>query len=143
MERQSPTGSPAFSARTKARLTLAAALFAGIAIGAAAVGQVHAQANAKAPGFTIAEIDVIDADQFQAFAKRNGAGVTAAGGRFLALHGRVAPEEGTPPKDIALIAWDSLDQAKAYFNSPTFKELIPLRDKGANVRLYHIEGLPK
>lgn len=122
-------------------LRLAAALLAGCAIGAAVAEGVHAQA--KPPAFTVVEIDVFDQEGFQEFAKRNGAGVRAAGGRFLALRGRIAVSEGTPPKGVALIAWDSFDQATGYFNSPTFKELIPLRDKSARVRLFHVEGLAK
>ncbi len=125
----------------KPSLSLAIALLAGCAIGAAVTKSVQAQA--KPPAYTIAEIDVIDPEGFQAFAKRNAAGVGAAGGLFLALRGRIETSEGAPPKAIALIAWESLDEAIRYFNSPTFKELIPLRDKAAKVRLFHVEGLPK
>jgi uncharacterized protein (DUF1330 family) len=125
----------------KSTLKLVIALLAGIAIRGAALNELHAQA--KPPAFTVAEIEVIDPATFQDFAKRNAAGVKAAGGRFLALRGRIVASEGTPPKGIALIAWDSLDQAVGYFASPTFKELIPLRDKGAKVRLFHVEGLAK
>jgi uncharacterized protein (DUF1330 family) len=42
-----------------------------------------------------------------------------------------------------LIAWDSLDQASAYFNSLPFKELQPLRDKAAKVRNFHVEGVAR
>jgi uncharacterized protein (DUF1330 family) len=122
-------------------LKLATALLAGCAIGAAVVEGVHAQA--KPPAFTVAEIDVFDPEGFQEFAKLNTASVAAAGGRFLALRGRVASSEGVPPKGVAIIAWDSLDQATEYFSSPTFKELIPLRDRSARVRLFHVEGLTK
>jgi uncharacterized protein (DUF1330 family) len=125
----------------KSTLKLVISLLAGIAIGGAALNGLHAQA--KPPAFTIAEIEVIDPTGFQDFAKRNGAGMTAASGRVLALRGRIVTSEGTPPKGIALIAWDSLDQATEYFNSPTFKVLIPLRDKSAKVRLFHVEGLAK
>ena len=125
----------------KSTLKLVISLLAGIAIGGAALNGLHAQA--KPPAFTIAEIEVIDPTGFQDFAKRNGAGMSAAGGRVLALRGRIVTSEGTPPKGIALIAWDSLDQATEYFNSPTFKALIPLRDKSAKVRLFHVEGLAK
>lgn len=125
----------------KSTLKLVISLLAGIAIGGAALNGLHAQA--KPPAFTIAEIEVIDPTGFQDFAKRNGAGMSAAGGRVLALRGRIVTSEGTPPKGAALIAWDSLDQATEYFNSPTFKALIPLRDKSAKVRLFHVEGLAK
>ena len=125
----------------KTSLSLALALLAGGAIGAAAVKGVQAQA--KPPAYTIAEIDVIDPEGFKIFAKRNSAGVAAAGGLFLALRGRIVTSEGAAPKAVAVIAWESLEEATGYFNSPTFKELIPLRDKAAKVRLFHVEGLAK
>lgn len=126
----------------RASLTLAVAFITGCVAGAAALKGVQAQA--KPPAFTIAEVDVIDPEAFQAFAKRNSVAVAAAGGHFLAtVRGRVVGMRGTPPKAVNLIAWDNLDQAIAYFNSPPFKELIPLRDKGANVRLFQVEGVPK
>lgn len=117
------------------------ALVAGCAMGIAVTKGVQAQA--KPPAYTIVEIDVIDPEGFQAFAKRNAAGVSAAGGLFLARRGRIVTSEGAPPKAISLIAWESFDDAVGYFNSPTFKERIPLRDKAAKVRLFHVEGLMK
>ena len=126
----------------KPTLSLVIALLAGIAAGGAALNELHAQA--KPPAFTIAEVDVIDPEAFKAFAERNSQAVAAAGGHFLAVvRGRIVTSKGTPPKAVNVIAWDSLDQATGYFSSPAFKELIPLRDKGANVRLFHVEGLPK
>ena len=127
----------------KASLSLAIVLLTGCAIGAVAENGIRPKA--KPPAYTIAEIDVIDPEGFQVFAKRNAAGVSAAGGLFLALphRGGILASEGPAPKAIALIAWDSLDEATKYFNSPTFKELVPLRDKAARVRLFHVEGLPR
>jgi uncharacterized protein (DUF1330 family) len=125
----------------RTRSSLAIALLAGCAIGAAAMAAVHAQATP--PAYSIVEVDVIDAEGFKAFAQRNAAGVAAAGGQFIVRHGRVVTSEGTPPKGVFIIAWGSLDKATGYFKSPTFKELIPLRDKAAKVRLFHVEGLAK
>jgi uncharacterized protein (DUF1330 family) len=112
------------------------AWLAGCAIGAAATAAVHAQASP--PAYSIVEVDVIDAEAFKAFAGRNAAGVAAAGGKFIVRRGQVVP-----PKSVFIIEWDSLGKATGYFNSPAFKELIPLRDKAAKVRLFHVEGLPK
>jgi uncharacterized protein (DUF1330 family) len=125
----------------KSSSSLTIALIAGCAIGAAAMQAVHAQATP--PAYSIVEVDVIDAEGFQAFAKSNAAGVAAAGGQFIVRRGRVVTSEGTPPKGVFVIAWDSLDKASGYFGSPTFKELIPLRDKVAKVRLFHVEGIAK
>jgi uncharacterized protein (DUF1330 family) len=117
------------------------ALLTGCAIGAAATAAVHAQVTP--PAYSIVEVDVIDAEGFKAFAARNAAGVAAAGGQFIVRRGRVVTSEGAPPKDVFVIAWGSLDKATDYFGSPTFKDLIPLRNRAAKVRLFHVEGLPK
>lgn len=46
-------------------------------------------------------------------------------------------------ESVTVIAWDSLDQATAYFNSLPFKELQPLRDKAAKVLNFHVEGVAR
>ena len=125
----------------KMQLKLASALLAGCVAGAAVMEGVHAQT--MPPAFSIVEVEVIDPAGFQEFAKRNAAGVAIAGGRFIVRRGRTMTSVGTPPKAVFVIAWDSFDNATGYFNSPTFKELIPLRDKSAKVRLFHVEGLSK
>lgn len=125
----------------RSRSIPAVALLAGCAIGAAAMTMVHAQATP--PAYSIVEVEVTDAAGFKTFATRNAAGVAAAGGQFIVRNGRVVTSQGAPPKGVFIIAWGSLDKATGYFNSPTFKELIPLRDKTAKVRLFHVEGLPK
>lgn len=125
----------------KTTSSLVIALLAGCAFGAAGVRAVRAQA--PPPALSIVEVDIVDTQAFGEFAKLNAAGVAATGGRFVVRRGRVVTSAGTPPKDVFVIAWDSLDQAVAYFNSPTFRQLIPLRDKAAKVRLFHVEGLPK
>ena len=117
------------------------ALIVGCAVGAAIVSAVHA--SAKLPTFTIAEIEVTDPQAFQTFAKMNIEQISAAGGRFLAQRGRIVAQSGEAPKSVTLIAWDSLDQATAYFNSLPFKELQPLRDKAAKVRNFHVEGVAR
>ncbi|HWE19334.1 MAG TPA: DUF1330 domain-containing protein [Hyphomicrobiaceae bacterium] len=121
--------------------SLTMALLAGCAIGAVAMTALHAQATP--PAYSIVEVDVIDAEGFKAFAERNAAGVAAAGGQFIVRRGRVVTSEGTPPKGVFIIAWGSLDKATGYFTSPAFKELIPLRDKAARVRLFHVEGVAR
>jgi uncharacterized protein (DUF1330 family) len=47
----------------------------------------------------------------------------------------------TPPKQIVLIQWDSLEKAQAFFESDSYKQLTPIRDKGSNFRAFVIEGM--
>ena len=121
---------------------LAVALLAGIAIGGIALNGLHAQA--KPPAYSVVElVELHDPATMQEFAKRNRTGILAAGGRFLAFRGRIVAGNGTPPRAAGIVAWDNLDQAVGYFNSPYFKNLIPLRDKAAKQRLFIVEGLAK
>ena len=125
-----------------AKYNVALALLAGVAVGAAAVEVLHAQA--KAPAYTIAEIDVSDPAGFKAYADANTVGVPKAGGRFLVRGGKTVVLDGAPPaKRVALIGWESLEQAEAYYNSPAYKALVPNRDKASKFRAVLVEGEAK
>src|SRR6266404_3686482 len=104
---------------TKFKLTLAA--LAGIALGAAAVQGLHAQAKPKA--YQVVEIEVLDAAAQAVYASLIQAAVKAAGGRlFNTAGGRIVALEGTAaPKIVAINEWDSLEQAQAFVNSAAYK----------------------
>src|SRR2546423_11922718 len=64
-------------------------------------------------------------------------------GRSLrTLNGRIVPVEGgTPPKNVALIEWDSVEDAQAFYKSKTWTDLAPQRDKSQKtLRRYIVEG---
>jgi uncharacterized protein (DUF1330 family) len=119
----------------------AVAVLAGVAIGAAAIQGLHAQA--KAPAYTIAEIEVTDPANYKTYVDANSAGVEKAGGHFLARGGKVLELDGAVPKRFALIAWDNAEQAQAYYKSATYTALIPNRDKSSKFRAYIAEGIAK
>ena len=125
----------------RAHLATGLAMLTGFVLGAVAVQGLHAQS--KAPVYQVTEIDVLNqADYVKDFAPRAQAAIKAAGGRFLAAGGKVTPLEGEPPKArVVVIAWDSAEQAQAYRNSASFKELMPIRDKLAKFRAFLVEGL--
>jgi len=52
------------------------------------------------------------------------------GKSFLTLRGRVVPIEGAaPPSNVGIVEWDSVDDAVAFFKSPTWKAFDAERDK--------------
>jgi uncharacterized protein (DUF1330 family) len=113
-------------------------LATGIAIGALTSGVLRAQN--PPPAFTIAEIQVNDPEAFKDYASATGAGIPAAGGRFIVRSGKSFVINGEPPKSIAVIQWDTLYQARTYFESPDYKKLTPVRDKASKFRAFSIEG---
>jgi uncharacterized protein (DUF1330 family) len=127
------------------RTRFALAVIAAFALGGAVVEGLHAQAKAKPPVYVVAEIDVTDVDGYvkefapkaQALIKRSGATLLAAGQNVTAFEGR------PPAKRVAIQRWDSLEQYKAYRDSPEFKENRMIGDKYATFRAFAVEGVPQ
>ncbi|GAB2582034.1 DUF1330 domain-containing protein [Streptomyces capparidis] len=65
------------------------------------------------------------------------------GGRFL-VHG--APErevrEGAWPAALVIIAFPSMADARAWYDSPAYRELLPLRTRHMDGDVLLIDGLP-
>lgn len=121
------------------RLTMVLAVLGGFICGAAVIHAVHAQA--KAPAYTVAEVEVIDPGLFQKYAEGTGKGIPASGGRVIARGGKTYVVNGAPPKQVVLIQWESLDKARAFFESESYKQLVPVRDKASKFRAFVIEGV--
>jgi uncharacterized protein (DUF1330 family) len=124
----------------KTRYTVALTLLAGIAIGAAAVQGLHAQAKPKA--YVISETDALDAAAVAAYGPLIRPAIDAAGGhRLNTPGGKTVAFVGEPPKRIAITEWESLEKAQAFMNSAVFKNLAPQRDKAVKtIRSYAVEG---
>lgn len=113
-------------------------MLVGFGLGGLAIHGLHAQV--KPPAYTIAEIEVTDAAGYQEYTKGTTAAVPGAGGRFIVRGGKTFVVNGAPPKRIAVIQWDSYEQAQAFHNSDAYKKLIPIRDRSSNFRAFVVEG---
>ena len=126
---------------TKSKIALA--VVAGAALGAAAMQGLHAQAKPKA--YAVTETETLDAAAAAVYTPLVQAAQKAAGGarNFRTAGGRVVAIEGAAaPKRVAITEWDSLDKAKAFYSSPAWNELAPLRDKAVKtIRRYAVEAV--
>ena len=118
--------------------TITMSVLAGMAIGGAAVECLHAQT--KPPAYTIAEVEVIDPATYQQYIA---VGVPPTSGRFIVRGGKTYVVNGAPPKRVAIVEWESLEKAKAFYESEEYKRVIPIRDKSSNFRAFVIEGVAK
>ena len=127
----------------KTRYTVALSIVAGVAVGAAAVQALHAQA--KPPAYVIAEIDVMNLEPFdKEYVPPAAKAVTDGGGKYIVRGGATAAFFGEPPKPrIAVMVFESMEKARAAFDSPAFKEAKKVGDKYAKFRVYAVEGLPQ
>ena len=125
----------------KTRFTVALAMFAGIGLGALAVQGLHAQ-GAKPKAYSVGEIEILDSSAQAAYLPAARKALEAAHGRaFRTTAGRVVQLDGGPaPKAVAIVEWDSLDDAVAFYKSKAWADLTPERDKAIKVtRRYAVE----
>ncbi len=128
----------------KTRYSLLLAGFAGLAIGCIGMKAIHAQATATAPAYYIADFELTDPEGIRPY----GAGVASTfepfGGRFIVRGGQVAALEGEGPKGrLVVIAFDSMEKAQAWYHSPVYQQLKPIRQRSGNSRTFIVEGLAK
>ena len=123
-----------------AKYKIVLAVVSGVALGAAAVQGLHAQAKQKA--YSIGEIEVLDTAAQAAYLPAARKAIEGGHGRALrTAGGRVVQIEGGPaPKSAAVVEWDSLDDAVAFYKSKAWTDLAPQRDKATKViRRYVVE----
>jgi uncharacterized protein (DUF1330 family) len=126
----------------KTAYTVALSLFAGAALGGAAIQGLQAQGKPKA--YTISELETIDPAAQAAFTPLAQAAQKAAGGRtFVTGGGKIVGLEGAPPpKRVVINEFDSLEQAEAYYKSKAWNDLAPQRDKAIKtIRRYAVEAM--
>lgn len=127
----------------KTRYAAALGVLSGVVLGAVAIQTVHAQA--KPPVYTVFEIDVTNVGAYTTdYAPLAQASIDRAGGKQLAGGQKVTSLEGTPPKArVTIHRWDSLEQAKGWYNSADYKNARKIGDKYATFRAFAVEGLPE
>jgi uncharacterized protein (DUF1330 family) len=129
----------------KTQYTVALSILAGIGLGAAAVQGLHAQA--KPPAYFVVEIDKInDAVGLDVLVQRPRGGTDVAkelGGHYIARTYKITGLDGTPPVRFIAYAFDSVEKAQAFNNTPYMKEVNAIRDKTTQARSFIVEGLPQ
>ena len=125
----------------KPQFAAVAAVVAGIAIGASLVQVLHAQT--KPPAYVVIAVQsVTDAEAMKTVAQRASPEVLAiSGGRYIVRTNEITGLEGTPPKRLVIIAFDNLEKARAWQDSPGAKETAAMRARAAGSVSFMVEGV--
>jgi len=130
--------------QTKRKLTLA--LTAGLSIGIVAglAGARLLQAQTKAgPGFVIAEVDVTDLARIQEYGSKVPATLAPFSHHYVIRSSKIQSLEGDPPRGgIVMIAFESVEKAREWYDSPAYAAIRPIRQSAAKSRIFIVEGLP-
>jgi uncharacterized protein (DUF1330 family) len=109
-----------------------------LAIVMSAVPTLHGRV--QMPAYVITEIDVTDAEAFREYAPQVQPTFQPFGGRYVVRGGNVQSLAGAPPKRIVVIAFDNMDRARSWYDSPKYGALKSLRDKAGKARIFVVEG---
>ncbi|HTS24182.1 MAG TPA: DUF1330 domain-containing protein [Casimicrobiaceae bacterium] len=94
--------------------------------------------------YFINDMEVTDPQLLEEYKKLSPQTVAQYGGRFLARGGRCETLEGHwVPKRLVIIEFPSLEQAKAWADSPEYAPAKRLRHKASRSNIVVVEGSPK
>ena len=93
-------------------------------------------------GYVIANIDVRDANGYEAYRSRTTDIVVHYGGRFLVRGGAVEVREGDPGiSRLVVLEFPSLAAARTFYDSPEYQAILPHRRDNSVGTLFLVEGV--
>ena len=94
-----------------------------------------------AKGYLVVHLDVTDPEQFEKYREKVPATIAQYGGRYLIRGGAMETMEGDelPPRTV-LLEFDSVAQAKTWYNSPEYQEIIGIRLGASTGQTQIVEG---
>jgi len=129
----------------KSKYKLLVGVVAGTLAGAAVSHAIHGQEVKAPPVYLISEADVITdptgvkeygAKVLETLAPFNGHyHFVVRGGKTESLDG------GAPPKGIVIFAFDSAEQAHAWYDSPAYAAIRPIRQAATKGRTFLVDSV--
>jgi uncharacterized protein (DUF1330 family) len=119
---------------------LAWAMLVGVSLGVVGAEVIHAQQAKVAPGYVIAEVEVTDPARMQKYGEKVPETLAPFNHHYVVRGGKTQSLEGEPPKGIVIIAFDSAEKAREWYESPAYEAIKPLRLNAAKTRLFIAEG---
>lgn len=96
------------------------------------------------PAYYIADFEVTDREAIKPYSANVEATFKPFGGRFIVRGGDPVPLEGYSPNGrLVIIEFDSMEKAKAWYNSPVYAQLRPIRQKAGHSNVYFVQGMAK
>jgi uncharacterized protein (DUF1330 family) len=115
----------------KANHKLAVAVLAGVSIGVAAAMAIQAQQVKAPPGYVIAEVEVTDPAAMQKYGEKVPETLAPFNHQYLVRSNKIQALEGQPPKGgVVVIAFDSAEKARVWYDSPAYAAIRPIQAAG-------------
>jgi uncharacterized protein (DUF1330 family) len=122
---------------------IAIAVLTGMLIGVVGTIAIRAQQTKTAPGYVVAEGEVHDLEAIKKYAAKAPETLAPFNHHYVVRSSNIQALEGDPPKGgIVIIAFDSVEKAREWYDSPAYSAIRPIRQAAATSRIYIVEGLP-
>jgi len=115
---------------------------AALTLAACAFGYGLKASEPLAPkGYAVAEIAVHDAEGYKSYVAAVTPLVAKFGGSYLVRGGMAIVKEGEAPAGrVVILEFPSLAAAEAFYASPEYQAILPIRLGSATSRVYYAEG---
>ncbi|MDO5624063.1 MAG: DUF1330 domain-containing protein [Pseudomonadota bacterium] len=114
-------------------------------VGSAAHAQTAAESaavTAARPAYYVAEFQPTDAEAIRPYSAQVESTFAPYSGRYVVRGGEANVKEGMGAQGrLVMVRFDSLAQARAWYDSPEYRALRPIRQRAGNTRAYIVEGL--
>jgi uncharacterized protein (DUF1330 family) len=92
--------------------------------------------------YVIAEVEIHDPEAYKEYLRQTPQTIAQYGGRFLARGGRAELLDGAGrPNRVAIVEFESYEQAKAWYHSPGYQDVVGIRFRNSTSRLIVVEGV--
>jgi uncharacterized protein (DUF1330 family) len=138
----------------KTNYKLALALIGGLSVGVGGARGIHHQEfrahlrpdgaqQPKVPlGYVIAEVEVSDPANMQKYGEKVPETLAPFDHHYVVRSSKIQALEGEPPKGgVVVIAFDSVEKARAWYDSPAYAAIRPIRQSAAKSRIFIVEGV--
>ena len=128
----------------KTNYKLALAVLASLSIGAAGDRAIHAQQVKTAPAYLISEADTIkDLAAIKEYGGKVPETLVPFDGHyhFIVRSGKPQGLDGEAPQGIVVMAFDSAERLHAWYDSPAYQAIKPLRQSAVKGRMFLVEGV--
>jgi len=92
--------------------------------------------------YVIVDATVHDPEGIKAYGAKVGATLKAHGARLLVAGGAVDVLEGSwSPSRLVVLEFADADAARAWYNSPEYQEIVPIRQAASDDNFIVVEGV--
>jgi uncharacterized protein (DUF1330 family) len=117
-------------------------LLVGVLAGMISGLSIRGQQVKTPPGYLVAEAEVTDPAALQKYADRLADTLAPFNHHYVVRSSKILALEGDAPKSrVVIIAFDSVEKAREWYDSPAYAAIRPIRQNATKSRIFIVEGL--